>query len=84
MVVDTGTCAWCLMYRPEGWLKRRGGLSHHSDKNCKCTECVNFEAGADAMLEGLKDGVDKIYNEKDEDLRLALAYFHQSLFKLND
>ena len=42
------------MYRPDkDWYKKRGGITGCTDIGCRCSECVAFEAGADAMLEGI-------------------------------
>jgi len=43
-----------IKYRPEGWYKTRGEAKLHSWDNCGCIGCMSYEAGADAMIEGLK------------------------------
>ena len=51
-----------MMYRPEGWKRDCETMSD----DCECVQCVAYEAGADAMLEGLKKEGDKIDDLHDD------------------
>jgi len=44
-----------MNWRPDGWDELRAGNCETLNPHCECVECIAFEAGADAMLEKLRE-----------------------------
>ena len=70
------------MWRDKGWYERRGGVTVHHNPNCRCSACVDYETGADAMLKAICTAI-KEEREK-EALGSLLSIGYGSVLKFLD